>query len=254
MWFERYARGQTNSKPKKQTDMRITILARRSMIHVMFLLWSPVLDQRKRDTYSAALLNKIINTQKAAKRVLILTRFKETKLDRQKQIVTSVVNQCTAHLYHWLSLVVETAAEFHKLNTHCIITILTRLCLASYVSWQRDSPHFHLLLSIVLRRDCCWPPAKQQSIDILCTPGQQQRRAAAECWNRQTDGRMPNGYIDLVAHIMRAVPIRNSAIANSTVSYWQYYIIHHKRYCAQGPLSQMDPRDALLDASCCTDS
>jgi len=238
---------------KKQTDMHITILARRSMIRVMFLLWSPVLDQRKRDTYSAALLNKIINTQKAAKRVLILTRFKETKLDRQKQIVTSVVNQCTAHLFHWLSLVVETAAEFHKLNTHCIITILTRLCLASYVSWQRDSPHFHLLLSIVLRRDCCWPPiyrsiyyARQANSSVVRRP------------NAGTDRRMEGcptvTYIDLAAHIMRTVPIRNFAIANSTVSYWQYYIIHHKRYCAQGPLSQMDPRDALLDASCCTDS
>ena len=61
-------------------------------------------------------------------------------------------------------------------------SILTSLCSASYVRWQRSTA-----------RRCCSPPAVQQSIDISCPPYAEQQTCSSgfaavdPCRDRQTE-------------------------------------------------------------------
>jgi len=105
---------------------------------------------------------------------------------------------------------------------------------------------------------CCWASCcgataadRRPSIDIFCTPGQQQqnRRRGVRRPNagtdRSTDGRMPRpccAYYAGSANKKLCYRKQHSFILTTL------YIIHNKRFCTQGLLSQMDPRDELLDA------
>ena len=65
-----------------------------------------------------------------------------------------------------------------------------KMCSAQYVSWQRGTA---CIRCCALWRDAArlLLSAKQQPIDIFCSPGPQQWSAAGE-WDRQTDRRKPN--------------------------------------------------------------
>ena len=106
----------------------------------------------------------------------------------------------------------------------------TRLCSASYVSWQSGTPR------ICCCEPCCsaaaadrrGPPAVQQSIDTSWPPGpQQQTRSSGVRWldgtGGQMDGRTPDSCIDPAPHIMRAPLITQSWLK------WQYSVRHITR-------------------------